>query len=111
MTGAGDLDRRVIVERYATQLNDFNEPELVWSPAYTLWASYSAVSDAEKLSAGQINSSLSARFVIRSSAASRTIDSKDRLRFDGAEWEITGVKETKDGRKQFIEISATRQSD
>tara|TARA_R110000822_G_scaffold89133_3_gene206097 strand:- start:119 stop:454 length:336 start_codon:yes stop_codon:yes gene_type:complete len=111
MNNAGSLDRRIAVERYATALNSFNEPEFTWSPVYNLWAGYTPVSDAERVSAGQINSALSARFVVRSSNDTRTIDSKDRLSFDDATWEITGVKETKEGRKQYLEISATRQSD
>ena len=111
MTGAGGLDRRVVIERYTSTTGAFNESEKTWAPLTTIWAGYMPVSDGERLSSGQVNSALTARFTVRSSIESRTIDSKDRLTFDSGTWEITGVKETSEGRRRYREISATRQSD
>jgi len=111
MAGAKKLDRRIVIERYTSSMNGFNEPQLSWSTFATVWANYSALSDGEKISSGQVNSALSARFLVRSSSETKTVNTKDRLSFESGTWEITGVKESAEGRNRYIEIIATRQSD
>ena len=37
----------------------------------------------------------------------RAVNPADRLDHDGKEWNITGIKEAKFGRHQFLEITAT----
>lgn len=110
--GASSLDRRIAVER-ATEgaANGFGEPSVTWSEIATLWAAREDVSDAEKVAAGQRDTARLSRFVVRSSADTRAITSADRLVHDGATWEIKGVKETRDGRQRFLEITAVTDSD
>jgi SPP1 family predicted phage head-tail adaptor len=103
---AGKLDRRIVIERATSTPNAFNEPVLVWAPLLTVWAERKDVSDAEKMSAGQISSMLMSRFVIRSSAAAKGVKPADRVNYDGRVWNIYGAKETSDGRNRFIEITA-----
>lgn len=109
--GAGDLDRRITIERFTSTKNEFNEPVETWAPLATVWAQRKDVSDGEKFAAGQVSSSLRSRFVIRSSSTTKTITPVDRISYDGALWNIHGVKETEQGRNRFIEITAVRNAD
>ena len=111
MPGAGELDQRITIERQPTGTDDVGGETNDWSVLTTVWAKRTDVSDTEKVSANQVNAALMSRFVIRSSSTTRTVTAKDRLSHDGANWGITGVKETADGRRRFIEITAVRQSD
>lgn len=116
MTGAGDLDRRVTILRAVPSTNDFNEEVFDWSPIGNRAAKREDVSDGERAVAGTLGAALMSRFTVRSDSLTRTITPKDRLQHGGTTdvphvWEITGVKESRDGRRQFIEISATREID
>lgn len=111
MRGAGKLDRRIEFERFTATLNDFGEEVQSWSSYTIVWASRSDVLDSEKYSAGQVNATQMSRFVVRSSIKSRSINPTDRINYDGDFWDIHGVKETKEGRKRFLEFTAMRQSD
>lgn len=112
MAGAGSLDRRLSIQRLSDGTVDaYNAPTITWETVTTVWAARSDISDAEKLASSQIGSALISRFVIRSSTISRLITSKDRLLYDGAYWNILGIKETKDGRSRFLELTAVMDSD
>jgi SPP1 family predicted phage head-tail adaptor len=103
---AGNLDRRIVIERSTSTPNAFNEPVETWAPLLTVWASRSDVSDMEKLNAGQISSALMSRFVIRSTTAAKGIKPADRVNFDGRIWNLLGIKETAQGRGRFLELTA-----
>ncbi|NOX39764.1 MAG: head-tail adaptor protein [Alphaproteobacteria bacterium] len=112
MARIGQLDRRIAIERNTEgATNAFNEPADGWSPYTTIWARKTDISDREKFEGGQLGSALVSRFVVRGSTKTRTVDTKDRLYFESKYWNIHGVKETRDGRKRFIEITAVRDSD
>ena len=105
---AGDLDRRVTILRYSLEGDDgFGNPTPVYTPSETLWAHRTDISDSERYAGYGIVASIISRFLIRSSEAARTIGPADRLDHDGKEWNITGIKEAKFGRHQFLEITAT----
>lgn len=111
MPGAGDLDRRITIERATTTYNALNEPVETWGDYLTVWAKREDVGDGEKFASGQVGSSLRSRFIIRSSVASRTVTPVDRLVHDGVTWSIHGIKETKEGRRRFLEITAVKDAD
>ncbi len=111
MTTAQDLDRKITIQRYTSVPNEFNEPIETWADFFTCRAKRRDVSDGEKFAAGQIGSSLTTRFVIRSSTETRTVTTKDRLVHEGATFNILGVKEANEGRFRFIEITAVKDSD
>ncbi|UUP19509.1 phage head closure protein [Nitratireductor thuwali] len=112
MPGAGKLDRKITIRRFTSVPNEFNEPVETWSDFLpNIWARREDVSDGEKFAAGQVGSSLRSRFVIRSSTASRTVTPVDRLVHEGSTYNIHGVKETKEGRRRFIEITAVKDND
>ncbi|GLQ36748.1 hypothetical protein GCM10007908_03680 [Rhizobium albus] len=105
------LDRRITIQRATTAPDAFNEPVQTWTDLKTLSAARRDVSDGEKFAAGQVGASLQSRFVIRHSSISKTITPVDRLSHEGAIWNIMGIKETQDGRRRFLEITAARDAD
>lgn len=111
MPGAGELDRQVTFERSSSVPNSLNEPVLTWSAFLIVSAQRRDVSDGEKLAAGQVGAMLRSRFVIRSSERTRTILPADRIAYDGGVWNIEGIKETSQGRRRFIEVTAARDAD
>lgn len=88
----------------------FNEPVPTWSTLATVWASRQDVSDGENISAGRTTAMAAARFVIRNAGAAAGVTTQDRLSYDGI-WNIEGIKETKEGRKRFLELTCTRNAD
>lgn len=109
MLGAGDLDRRIIIERSVeTGRNGLNEPTTRWATYVEVWAQRKDASDGERLAAGEVGASLMSRFVVRWSSRTATVTSGDRISHDGGIWNIKGIKETPDGRRRFREITAVR---
>lgn len=108
---SGSLDRKIIIERYSATMNDFNEEVRSWSTLATVRAERKDASDGEKYAANQVSAFLLSRFVIRYSAAVSSVNAKDRINHEGHYWNISGVKETQDGRYRFLEITAAREQD
>lgn len=109
--GAGDLDRRIAIERFTSARNEFNELVETWATLATVWAQRKDSSDVVKtelLGAEQISAYLLTHFVVRSSSVTKTVTPKDRLNYDGHTWNIKGTKETAEGRNRYIEITAVR---
>jgi SPP1 family predicted phage head-tail adaptor len=106
---AGSLDRRIQLRRAAVTLGDFGSIEAWADHGGAIWAAYAPVRDSEKYAAGQVSATTMARFTVRWSAFTADITAKDRLAFDGREFNITGTKEI--GRREFVEISAVAESD
>lgn len=111
MTKAGNLDRRITIQRATTINNEFNEPIETWADLATVWARRRDVSDGEKERSGQVGATLMSRFTVRSSATTRDVKPTDRLNYDGGIWNIQGLKEADEGRNRFIEITAIRDVD
>ncbi len=70
---------------------------------------FRAVSDGERLKAGQTLADQTARFTIRWSSEVADVNPKDRIQFDGRVYDIGGVKEL--GRREWLEITATARAD
>lgn len=96
------------MQRATSAPNAFNEEIQTWADFITVWAARRDASDRERFAAGQLGAGLVSRFIIRSSTQARTISPQDRIFYEGAIWNITGVKETPDGRLRFLEITAVR---
>lgn len=112
MNGAGDLDRRIVIERNTPGADDaFGESAESWAAFITYSAKREDVRDSEKAAARQVSGSLMSRFTIRSSTDSRTVNTKDRINYDGKIWQIHGVKEAKGRRHGFLEITASTEID
>lgn len=109
MPAIGDLDRRITIER-RMRVGDDGRGNVIyeWVPLATVSASRTDVSDSERVAYGGIVSELVSRFVIRDAGPQATVKASDRLSHDGEAWNVMGVKETKDGRNRFLEITAKR---
>ena len=111
---AGDLDRKVTIQRSTATTNAFNEPVLTWADFVTVRARRRDVSDrqrTEMIAAGQVGAFLATRFTIRSSVQTRTVKPVDRLMHEGSAWSIHGIKEADEGRFRFLEIMAVKDAD
>lgn len=105
----GELDRRIIIKRAETSTDDFNTPVETFYEFSIVWANAKPISDGERAAAGQTIAAKSYRFTIRYSTTVSSIDPKDRIEFDGREYDIGGVKEI--GRREFLEITATARAE
>lgn len=109
--GAGQLNRRIVVQQNnSSSTNSFNEPVDNWETLCTRAAKRMDVSDSEKFSVGQDMGELVCRFEVRSDSTTRSIDTKHRISHDSRIWDIHGVKETSQGHKRYIEITASARS-
>jgi SPP1 family predicted phage head-tail adaptor len=106
---AGDLDRRVTIQRATVTKNTIGEDAQTWATLTTVWTNVMPIRDAERAENGLINAERASRFQIRWSHRVADVNPKDRLVFDGSTYEIWGVKEL--GRRVGIEISATARAD
>lgn len=106
---AGRMDRRIAVKRATSTTNGFNEPVYTWATLTTVWAAVKPVNDGERMRAGETLANMQCRFTIRWSATTATVDPRDRLTFDGRDFDINGVKET--ARREYIEITATARAE
>ena len=110
MTVAGDLNRRIAIERSTETTNEYNEPVRTWAEVATLWAKREDVSDGEMIAAGELGAYLGARFTVRRSSLTETITPRDRLRHDGATWNIQAIRERREESMAFHEIRAHREA-
>lgn len=110
MTIAGKLDHRIVIIRSTTSPNDYNEPIGVWTDFVSVRAGYDPVSDGERYRAGETLANRKGRFTIRYSSDVSSVDPRDRVRFDGREWDIDGVKRA-GKRGELIEITATARAE
>jgi SPP1 family predicted phage head-tail adaptor len=114
MTATGDLDRRITLQRATKASNEFNEPVDSWTDVATVWAKRRDFSDSQRiefLAAGQVGAFAVARFTVRSTSVTREVTPVDRLMHEGAVWQINGIKEVAEGRRRFLEITASRDAD
>jgi SPP1 family predicted phage head-tail adaptor len=106
---AGDLDRRITIQRASFALNAFNEPLATWLDIATVWAAARHVTDVEQFRAHEIGAEVTARFTIRYSSEVADLGPADRLAFEGREYNITGVREL--GRREWLEIRAAARAE
>jgi len=101
---AGKLDRRISFERFTVTDDGYQSVETWAAHGSAVYASKTDVSDGERMRAGEVSASLTSRFVVRSSAFSRGLTPKDRIKYKGETFSIYGTKEL--GRNDYIEITA-----
>lgn len=106
---AGQMDRRLTIQRATYATNGFNEPVPTWTTLATVWARRINVSDAERQRSAETAAEITARFQVRYQAALASLNPKDRVICEGDTFDIWGVKEI--GRREGLEISATARAD
>ena len=106
---AGQLDRRVRVERAREIRNSLNEPELFWDELCTVWCSARPLDGsqrflAERLSGGQLQASRVTVFKVRWSPILAAATTADRIVFEGVVYNIQANVET--ARRSELTITA-----
>lgn len=104
MLKAGDLDRRVSLWRPTPTIGPRGGEVPGWTYAGTVWASKADIRDGERVAAAQVGSIVSARFRVRWSSLTVSLDPSWQLELDGVRYAITGAKEI--GRREGREITA-----
>lgn len=97
------LDTRLTFLKPVITYNLFNEPEKEFEYFHAVWANRADVSTSESMRAQEIGAQLSVRFTVRWSEKTATVDERFRIRHDGKEFDITGVREI--ARQQWLEIT------
>lgn len=106
MIQAGNLDRRITVERFTATEDALGGQVKTWVPLATVWGQARPVSDGERFRAGEMAAEIDTRFTIRWGLG---VGPKDRIVYGGRVYEIRGVKEI--GRREGQEISAAARAD
>lgn len=109
MTGSGDMNRRITLQRATVERNSFNEEIETWGTLATVWARKHDVSAAEAFRAQEVGAQLTARFRIRYSDTVATLNPRDRLIFNGLTYNITGVREKDMNR--WLEVDCVARDD
>lgn len=109
MLNAGDLDRRLKLQRAINIANSLNEDIPTWTTLATVWASKRDVSDGERVAAAEVAAHITTRFRVRYGSIAKTLTAADRVMCDGLVYEISAVKEL--GFREGIEITAAARPD
>lgn len=106
---AGDLGRRISLERYSLARDQFNQPLPTWTQFARVWASWRRASANERLAAAQVSALVSDVFEIRWSSGVADLNPKDRLSFNSRVYNIAEVTEI--GRREGLLIRASARAD
>lgn len=110
MIAAGELDRRITVERYSAVRDALGGEVRTWAALGTVWAEATPVSDGERWRAAEVAADVTHRFVVRGETAIGFVPGvRDRVVYDGRVFEIAGVKEI--GRGAGYEITAAARAE
>ena len=109
MPAAGELDRRITIQRATVTLNEFNEPIETWGDLTTVWAKRRDASATESYRAQEVGAQITARFTICWSTTVESVTPSDRVSFDDRLYNITAVRDI--GRNQWREIDAVARAD
>jgi SPP1 family predicted phage head-tail adaptor len=100
---AGDLDRRITIERPAAAQNGFGEDVPSWAEVATVWASKRDLTGAEYFRAASINAEITTRFRLRYLAG---LTADMRIVIGSEIYVIASIAEL--GRREGLEIMAVR---
>jgi SPP1 family predicted phage head-tail adaptor len=106
---AGELDRRLTLFRAVRATDALNAKVTSWSRLATVAAAKADVSDAERIRAQQAGVAHTTRFRIRWSSCAAQLLAGDRVRCEGRDFEVVGLKEL--GRREGLEITANARGD
>jgi SPP1 family predicted phage head-tail adaptor len=109
MSGSGDMNRRITLQRATVVRNEFNEEIETWATFAEVWANRADVSAAESFRAQEVGAQLTTRFRIRYSATVATLNPRDRLVYAGKLYNITGVREKQ--RNRWLEVDCVARND
>lgn len=106
MIKAGDLDRRITIERPIVTIDEYGNSTEAWGAIATVWAKATHVLDGEKWKAAEVGAFVDTRFLIRWGFS---VTPLDRVVYEGRTYSLKGVKEI--GRREGQELSASARAD
>ena len=100
----GKLDRRIVIQSYGENANEFGEKEISFSDLATVWAriEYQNKDTVEEFQAKRETAVTSVLFTIRYNAAYRS--KKNRISYQSEIYDIISVVEL--GRRHYLKIEA-----
>lgn len=95
MIDAGALRERITILRHSlASSGSLGTPQDVWTAEDTsIAAQRRDVSDGEKAAAGALLSVRRTRFIVRRWSRTESVTAKDRVRHDGTDFEVIGIKQ------------------
>lgn len=100
---AGELDRRILVQRPVEVRNESGEVITGWVDVATIWANFKRVNGTDEFKAEQRSSRQQVNFKIR---YRQGIDPKMTVVYDGERYEIEDVGEAGEGRRDGLLLVA-----
>ena len=105
-TSFGNLDKRITIRRVTEAQSGSGFPAVTWADAFTEFCKVmETMVGGEGYEAERQTNTTTADFYVRQNSQTATITHKDRLKYDGAEWDIEKKVETY-GRGRFYRITA-----
>lgn len=98
---AGELDRKVRLERFTTAPNDYGEPIETWVLIAEVWASRAVLSGREMYEGDRIAGEALYRFRMYYRS---DLDTTCRIVYDGQNYDIKAVAEI--GRREGLDVMA-----
>ena len=102
---AGDRTSRIVFERATTVDDDYGQKTPTWATWAAAYASLRWGTSAERRQAASEQGSQAATFRVLATAKTKAVTVRDRIVFDGTNWDIEGIAPI--GRTE-IEFTATR---
>lgn len=102
---AGDLSERITIRRESSTADGYGGETITWLDVGSFWASVEPLSGRERNMADQTESPRDYRFIVRRSSETIGILAKDRLTWNGRNFNIEYVA-IPDKRSQFLRIDA-----
>lgn len=99
---AGQLDRRILIQRRVTVRNEHGEEVEGWVDVATAWARFERVSGGEEFKAEQRTNRQQVRFTIRYRPG---IEPTMTVVYDGERYEVEDVGETGEGRRDGLVLA------
>jgi len=99
---AGQLDRRILIQRRVPVRNDHGEEIEGWADVATVWAKFERISGQEEFRAEQRTNRQQVRFTIRFRPG---IEPTMTVVYDGERYEIEDVGETGEGRRDGLVLN------
>jgi SPP1 family predicted phage head-tail adaptor len=107
--GAHDLKWPIVILRAVTTRNAFNEEVESWVTLAEVGAKVTDASAGEAYRAAEVGAQISAHFVIRWSPEVGDLTPRDRITFNGRQYNITAIRDFERG--EWREIDAVARGD
>ncbi|WP_260581194.1 phage head closure protein [Sphingopyxis sp. PET50] len=105
MTTAGRRDNLVTLQRYAATQDEYGEEIQTWTDLGKEWAATFYGNGTERREAAKEQGEQAATFNVRSNALTRGLMIRDRIVFDGDNWDIVSTSPI---RRAEIDLVAKR---